>query len=132
MNDCWIINLINVNKDDEQLYELTNDIRIQIENPIIIIRLGKLLLLNNDYCHADYFAPSLAGLHHLLGSMDNKNKNYRAACFQFEESSKLFLSFIPQDNQILSATYNNIESMYYQDDQHDQAIIYYKKALQCQ
>ncbi|CAF0897474.1 unnamed protein product [Adineta steineri] len=148
INDCWIINLINVNKDDEQLYELTNDLRIQIENPIIIIQLGKLLLLNNDYYHADYFArllfkdqslktnptllASLAALHHLLGSMDNKNKNYRAARFQFEESLKIFLSFIPQDNQILSATYNNIGSMFYQDDQHDQAIIYHKKALQCQ
>ncbi|CAF0964856.1 unnamed protein product [Adineta steineri] len=51
---------------------------------------------------------SSAALHHLLGSMDNKNKNNRAARFQFEESLKLFLSFTLEDNQILSATYNNI------------------------
>ncbi|CAF1404379.1 unnamed protein product [Adineta steineri] len=137
-----------VYKDDEQLYELANDIRIKSENPIIIIQFGKLLLLNNDYCHADYLArflfkakslkdnptllASLTALHHSLCSMDNKNKNYGAARFQFEESLKIFLSFILHDNQILSATYNNIGSMYYQDDQHDQAIIYHKKALQCQ
>ncbi|CAF0915368.1 unnamed protein product [Adineta steineri] len=79
---------------------------------------GKLALNNNPTLLA-----SLAALHHLLGSMDNKNKNYRAARFQFEELLKLFLSFTLEDNQILSATYSNIGSMFCQDDQHEQAII---------
>jgi len=146
--NCWIISLINVNKDNQQFKELTNSMREDIQGPVVLIQLGKLLISNNDYLHADYLArllfndnslkdnptllASLAALHHLLGSVDNRLNNYRAARLQFEQSLKIFLTFISEDNQILSATYNNIGSMFYQEDQHDQAIIYHQKALQCQ
>jgi tetratricopeptide (TPR) repeat protein len=146
--NCWIISLININKDNQQFKELTNSMREDIQGPVVLIQLGKLLISNNDYLHADYLArllfndnslkdnptllASLAALHHLLGSVDNRLNNYRAARLQFEQSLKIFLTFISEDNQILSATYNNIGSMFYQEDQHDQAIIYHQKALQCQ
>jgi len=122
--------------------------REDIQGPVILIQLGKLLLSNNDYLHLDYFSrllfndnslkdnptllASLAALHHLLGSIDNKQNNYRSARIQFEQSLKIFLTFLSEDNPILSATYNNIGSMFYQEDQHDQAIIYHQKAIQCQ
>ncbi|CAF1541970.1 unnamed protein product [Rotaria sp. Silwood1] len=144
----WNINLINISTDNEQFKELTKDMREEIEGPVVLIQLGKLLLSNNDYSHVDYLArllfkddslknnstllASLAAIHHLLGSVDNRQNNYRAARLQFEQSLKIFLTFIPEDNQILSATYNNIGSMFYQEDQHEQAIIYHQKALQCQ
>jgi len=144
----WNIHLISISKDNEQFKELTNEMRTEIASPIVIIQLGKLLLSNDDYSHADYFArllfndgslkdnptllAALAAVHHLLGSVDSRKNNYRAARLQFEQSLKIFLTFIPEDNHILSATYNNIGSMFYQDDQHEQAIIYHKKALNCQ
>ncbi|CAF1307620.1 unnamed protein product [Rotaria sordida] len=144
----WTINLAYISTDNEQLKELTKEIREEIESPVVLIQLGKLLLSNNDYSHVDYLArllfndgslkdnltllASLAAVHHLLGSVDNRQNNYRAARLQFEQSLKIFLTFIPEDNQILSATYNNIGSMFYQEDQHEQAIIYHQKALQCQ
>lgn len=145
---CAIIELIHIDQQDEKYQQLTNEMRSDIEGPVVIIQLGKLLLINDRYLHADYLArllfddqsfkdnptllASLAAVHHLLGSQDNKQNNHRAARLQFEQSLKIFLSFVPEDNQILSATYNNIGSMYYQDDEHDQAIIYHQKALQCQ
>ncbi|CAF3354901.1 unnamed protein product [Rotaria socialis] len=147
-NHWWNINLTNMNKDNEQWNELIKEMHEEIDGPIVLIQLGKLLLLNNDYSHADYLArllfydgslkdnstllASLAALHHLLGSFDNRQCNYQPARLQFEQSLKIFLTFIPEDNQILSATYNNIGSMFYQEDQHEQAIIFHQKALQCQ
>ena len=143
-----IISLTILEQEDEKYQELTNEMRSEIEGPVIIIQLGKLLLSNDRYLQADYLArllfddqsfkdnptllASLAAVHHLLGSHDNKQNNHLAARVQFEQSLKIFLTFVPEDNQILSATYNNIGSMYYQDDEHDQAIIYHQKALQCQ
>jgi tetratricopeptide (TPR) repeat protein len=143
-----IINLNIINKDNKQFKQLTNQMREDIQGPNILIQLGKLLISNNNYLYADYLArllfndnslkdnltllASLAALHHLLGSFDNKQNNYRAARIQFEQSLKIFLTFVSEDNQILSATYNNIGSMFYQEDQHDQAIIYHQKAIQCQ
>lgn len=143
-----IISLTMIDKDNAKYQELTNEMRSEVEAPVIIIQLGKLLLINDYYLQADYLArlvfddqsfkdnptllASLAAVHHLLGSHDNKQNNHLAARLQFEQSLKIFLSFVPEDNQILSATYNNIGSMYYQDDEHDQAIIYHQKALQCQ
>lgn len=136
---------IILNQQNEQL---KTEMRNEIQGPVIIIQLSKLLILNNDYLHADYLArllfddnsfkdnptllASLAAVHHLLGSQDNKQNNHRAARLQFEQSLKIFLTFIPEDNQILSATYNNIGSMFYQEDEHDQAINFHQKALQCQ
>lgn len=147
-NHWWNVDITSINKNDELLKDLTNNIRQEIEGPVVLIQLGKLLLLNNDYYQVDYLAnllfndgsiennptllASLAALHHLLGSVDNQRCNYRSARIQFEKSLKIFLSFIPEFNQILSATYNNIGSMFYQEDQHEQAIIYHQKALQCQ
>ena len=143
-----IIRLIQIDKQNEKYQQLTSEMRNDIEGPVVIIQLGKLLLINDRYLQADYLArllfddrsfkdnptllASLAAVHHLLGSQDNKQNNHQAARQQFEQSLKIFLSFVPEDNQILSATYNNIGSMYYQEDQHDQAIIYHQKALQCQ
>lgn len=147
-HNYWIINLTNINNDNEKLNQITKDLRDDIQSPVALIQLGKLLLSNNKYSQVDYLARSLfsdgslkdnptllaalAALHHLLGSVDNRNNNYRAARIQFEQSLKIFLTFIAEDNQILSATYNNIGSMFYQEDQHEQAIIYHQKALQCQ
>ncbi|CAF4398328.1 unnamed protein product [Rotaria sp. Silwood2] len=144
----WNINLTNISRENQQFKEIIKEMREEIEGPVVLIQLGKLLLSNNDYSHVDYLArllfndgslknnptllASLAAVHHLLGSVDNRQNNYRAARLQFEQSLKIFLTFLSEDNQILSATYNNIGSMYYQEDQHEQAIIYHQKALQCQ
>jgi tetratricopeptide (TPR) repeat protein len=147
-NHYWIIHLRNIDQNNKQFQQLTNEMRQHIEGPVVLIQYGKLLISNNYYLEADYLArllfndqslkdnptllASLAALHHLLGSVDNKENNYKSARLQFEQSLKIFLTFIPEDNQILSATYNNIGSMFYQEDEHDQAIIYHQKALQCQ
>ena len=144
----WNVRLLNISQDDQVFKQLTKEIREQIEGHVVLIRLGKLLLFTNDYCHADYLArllfddgslkhspillASLAALHHLLGSVDYQQNRYRIARRQFERALKIFLSFIAEDHPILSTTYNNIGSMFYQEDQHEQAIVYHQKALRCQ
>ncbi|UJR29835.1 hypothetical protein I4U23_017378 [Adineta vaga] len=148
-NSYWNIHLISIDKEvNEEYKDLITKMRTKIESPVILIQFGKLLLANDDYLHADYFArllfndnsmkdnptllAALAAIHHLLGSVDNRRNDHRSARLQFEQSLKIFLSFIPEDHPMLSATYNNIGSMFYQDDEHEQAIIYHQKALQCQ
>ncbi|CAF0960208.1 unnamed protein product [Adineta ricciae] len=148
-NIYWNIHLISIDKEENNEFQkLIKEMKTQIESPATLIQFGKLLLANGDYLHADYFArflfndnslkdnptllAGLAAIHHLLGSVDNRKNNHRAARLQFQQSLQVFLTFIPDDHPMLSATYNNIGSMFYQDDEHEQAIIYHQKALQCQ
>ncbi|CAF1571254.1 unnamed protein product, partial [Adineta ricciae] len=148
-NIYWNIHLISINKEENNEFrELIKEMKSEIESPVNLIQFGKLLLANDDYLHTDYFArllfndnslkdnptllAGLAAIHHLLGSIDNRKNNHRAARLQFQQSLQIFLTFIPDDHPMLSATYNNIGSMFYQDDEHKQAIIYHQKALQCQ
>ena len=147
-NGVHTVNLESVPHDDVHFQELTGSLRESTAAPVVILQLTRLLLAINHYWEADYITEfvyqdksfendgtllaSLAAAHHLLGNINEVKRDFKGARYQFFKSLRAFLLFLPCDQSLLSSSYNNIGSMFYQDDEHECAIKFHQMALQCQ
>jgi tetratricopeptide (TPR) repeat protein len=127
---------------------LIDPLRTVIEAPVVLLQVSKLLLATNRYAECDYLAEllftdqslrgdptllaSLAAVHHLLGNTDDDRGDPRSASKQFFKSIRAFQVFLPPDHPLMSASYNNIGSMYFKENDYDEAIKFHQKALNCQ
>lgn len=144
----WLVNLESVDSNYEHFSQIIEPVRNEIEAPVVLLQLSKLLLATQHYVECDYLAEllfqnqsnetdptllaSLAAVHHLLGNVDDERGDIKAACKQFFKSLRAFQTFLPDEHPLMSASYNNIGSMYFKDNEYDEAIIYHQKALDCQ
>jgi tetratricopeptide (TPR) repeat protein len=144
----WNVNLESVSHTDYQFKQLMEPLRGEIEAPVVLLQIGKLLLATDHYAECDYLAEllfadeslrgdptllaSLAAVHHLLGNSDDEKGHFKAACLQFLKSLRAFQSFLPSDHPLMSASYNNIGSMFFKDNEYNEAITFHQKALDCQ
>ncbi|CAF0820332.1 unnamed protein product [Adineta steineri] len=142
------VNLESVSQDDSHFQRLTEPLRKEITQAVVILQISKLLLETNHYWECDYLTEliyqdksfendgtllaSLAASHHLLGNANVMNKDNEGARYQFFKSLRAFHLFLPPYHSMLSSSYNNIGSMFYQDDHHESAIKFHEIALQCQ
>ncbi|CAF2096993.1 unnamed protein product [Rotaria magnacalcarata] len=147
-NEVHTVNLESVSLDDPHFQQLTESLRKQIKASVVILQLTKLLAETDHYWEGDYLTESiyqdksfegdgtlLAGLaaaHHLLGNVDDAKKDFEAARYQFFKSLRAFQLFLPYNHSLLSSSYNNIGSMFYQDDHHECAVKFHEMALECQ
>lgn len=144
----WNVNLESISHTDSQFKQLTESLRSEIEAPVVLLQLSKLLLATDHYAECDYLAEllftdeslrgdstllaSLAAVHHLLGNVDDEKGNFKSACIQFFKSLRAFQSFLPSDHPLMAASYNNIGSMFFKDNEYNEAITFHQKALDCQ
>lgn len=144
----WNINLESIHYTDQYFKQLTESLRYDIEAPVVLLQISKLLLFTDHYAECDYLAEllftdeslrgdstllaTLAAVHHLLGNKDDEKGNYKAACVQFFKSLRAFQSFLPPDHPLMSASYNNIGSMFFKDNEYNEAVTFHQKALDCQ
>ncbi len=144
----WNVSLQSISHTDHQFKQLTDSLRTFIEAPVVLLQVSKLLLVTNHYAECDYLAEllftdqslrgdptllaSLAAVHHLLGNTDDERGDSRAASQQFFKSIRAFEIFLPPDHPLMSASYNNIGSMYFKENEYDAAIKFHQKALNCQ
>jgi tetratricopeptide (TPR) repeat protein len=148
-NGVHRISLESVPHDDSHFQQLTEPLRKEIQAPVVILQLTKLLLGTNHYWENDYLTEliyhdksfendrtlmaSLAAAHNLLGNSIVTNKrDFEGTRYQFFKSLRAFQLFLPYNHPMLSSTYNNIGSMFYQDDHHEHAIKFHEMALQSQ
>ncbi|CAM4886133.1 unnamed protein product [Rotaria socialis] len=147
-NEVHTVNLESVSLNDSHFQQLTESLRKQIKTSVVILQLAKLLVQTDHYWEGDYLTESiyqdksfegdgtlLAGLaaaHHLLGNVDDAKRDFEAARYQFFKSLRAFQLFLPYNHSLLSSSYNNIGSMFYQDDHHECAIKFHEMALECQ
>lgn len=144
----WNVNLESIRDTNSHFLELTGSLRNTIEAPVVLLQLTKLLLATNHYAECDYLAElvytdgslygdptllaSLAAVHHLLGNVDDEKEDPIAARKQFFKSLRAFQTFLPVNHPMMSASYNNIGSMYFKENEYDEAIKYHQQALECQ
>jgi tetratricopeptide (TPR) repeat protein len=144
----WNVNLESVSHTDDQFKMLTEPLRREIKAPVVLLQVTKLLLATNHYAECDYLAEllftdeslrgdptllaSLAAVHHLLGNADDERGDAKAARAQFFKSLRAFQLFLSVEHPLMSASYNNIGSMYFKDNDYDEAIAFHQKALDCQ
>ncbi|UJR17089.1 hypothetical protein I4U23_003986 [Adineta vaga] len=147
-NDTHIINLESIPPNDTHFQQLTSSLRKEIEAPVVILQMSKLLLETNHYWECDYLTESiyqdksfnedgtllasLAAAHHQLGNINVKQKDNEGARYQFFKSIRAFQIIVSPFSSMLSSSYNNIGSMFFQDDQNENAIEFHQMALQCQ
>lgn len=147
-NGIYTVNLESIANSDSRFRELTESLRQTIKAPVIILQLAKLLLPTGHYREVDYLTEliyqdksfennttlltSLAAVHHLLGNVNESNRNFGAARYQYFKSLRAFQLFLPYNHPMLSSSYNNIGSMFYQEDHSEYAIKFHEMALECQ
>jgi tetratricopeptide (TPR) repeat protein len=147
-NEVHIVNLESVPHDDSHFQQLTESLRKEIKAPVVILQLTKLLLETDHYWESDYLTEliyqdksfegdgtllaSLAAAHHLLGNVDETKRDFEAARYQFFKSLRVFHLFLAYYHPLLSSSYNNIGSMFLQDNHHECAIKFHEMALECQ
>ena len=144
----WNVNLESIRDTDPHFQELTGFLRNTIEAPVVLLQLTKLLLATNRYAECDYLAElvytdgslycdptllaSLAAVHHLLGNVDDEKEDPVAARKQFFKSLRAFQTFLSPNHPMMSASYNNIGSMYFKENEYNEAIKFHQQALECQ
>ena len=144
----WNVNLESISDTDHHFQQLTKSLRSTIEAPVVLLQLTKLLLATNHYAECDYLAElvyadqslygdptllaSLAAVHHLLGNVDDEKDDPVTARRQFFKSLRAFQAFLPANHPMMSASYNNIGSMYFKENEYDEAIQFHQQALECQ
>jgi tetratricopeptide (TPR) repeat protein len=147
-NGIHTVNLESIPHDDSHFQQLTESLRKEIQAPVVILQLTKLLLAIDHYWEVDYLTEliyqdrsfegdgtllaSLAAAHCLLGNINENKNEFEAARYQFFKSLRAFQLFLPYNHPLLSSSYNNIGSMFFQDDHHEYAIKFHEMALECQ
>ena len=147
-NGVQTVKLETVPDNDAHFQQLTESLRKKTKAPVVILQLTKLFIETDHYWEGDYITESiyqdksfegdntllasLATAHRLLGNADEVKRDFEAARYQFCKSIRAFRLFLPSTHSMLSSSYNNIGSMFYQQDQHERAIQFHEMALQCQ
>lgn len=142
------IHLQTISQDDNHFQQLTSSLRQNIKQSVVILQLTKLLVKTNHYDEADYLTESiyqdksfhhdgtllaaLAAAHQLLANTYEENKDFEIARYQYFKSLRAFLVFLPYNHYLMSSTYNNTGSMFYQNDIYEEAIKFHQMALDCQ
>ena len=142
------VELQSVSPDDAHFQRLTESLRKETEANVVILRSTRLLIKTDHYWEADYLVESiyqdrsfendatllnsLAAAHHLLGNVNEGNRDFEGARRQLFKSIRAFRLFAPPTDAVLSASYNNSGSMFYQEDLNEQALKFHQMALQCQ
>ncbi|CAF1140896.1 unnamed protein product [Adineta ricciae] len=148
LDDRHTISLESISRDDAQFQQITQPLREQIATSVMLLQLTRLLLAMNHYAQCDYLTEliyqdkslennrtllaSLAAAHHMIGSVDASQRDFATARYQFFKSVRAFQQFLSPTHRMLSATYNNIGSMFNQDNRRDLALHFYEIAVECQ
>lgn len=147
-NRVCTVNLECVPHSDSHFQQLTATLREATKAPVVILQLMRLFLQTDHYSDGVYLTDivyqdksfendgtllaSLASAHHLLGNVAETARNFEEARSHFFKSLRAFQLFLPVDHPMLSSSYNNIGSMFYQEDHHEDAIRFHELALHCQ
>lgn len=147
-NRVYTVNLESIPHDDSHFQQLTATLRQGTKAPVVILQLTRLFLKTDHYSDGVYLTDlvyqdksfendgtlltSLASAHHLLGNVAETARDFEGARSNFFKSLRAFQLFLPADHPMLSSSYNNIGSMFYQENHHEHAIRFHEMALHCQ
>ena len=142
------IQLQSVSHNDSHFEQLTNTMRKETKANVVILQLTRLSLQTDHYLENDHLLESiyqdrsfesdatllasLAAAHRLMGNVNEAMRDFSGARRHFFKSIRAFLLCLPYNHAMLSSTYNNSGSMYYQENDHEEAIKFHQMALQCQ
>lgn len=138
----WQIDLIQTEDNDQQLNELTQSIRDDIQGANEWSKLANILIKIGKYDKADQLYLFLLQqakydrekihLYHQLGWSKKNQKLYEEAIHFYEQSILIKEKSLPSNHHSFIASYNDLGSVYEKMEQYVQALLYYEKALDVQ
>ena len=127
---------------------LTESLRDAVRAPLPLVSMLKLMKQREFSTYIEYFCSmlmddpqavgdstanlTLGGALHFLGSYYYEKKQYDQALTHLQNSLKIYLRVLPDDDIKLTPTYNNIGSIYHKQGLNKQALEYHRKAFDIQ
>ena len=127
---------------------LTKDLRDAVRALFPLVRMAKLMKQREFMGYTEYFCSmliddqqtledktatlTLGGLLHSLGTFYYERKLYEQALNHLQNSLKVYLRFLPENDVRLTPTYNNIGSIYHKQDLYEKSLEYHQKAYEIQ
>ncbi|CAF0777012.1 unnamed protein product [Adineta steineri] len=137
----WIINLILTKDDDVQLMCLTRHMRKMTQQPTAIHRLGSLMIKMGEFNKAKEIYTTLlertsdndrqqrAQVYHQLGFINAAGGELTSALSHYQQSLKIYLTYMASDDPQLSPTFSNTGSVFKQQGDLERALQYFEHAL---
>jgi len=127
---------------------VTKSLRDAVHAPFPLVRMVKLMKQTELTGYIEYFCSmliddpqvvedettnlTLGGLLCSLGTYYYERKQYEQALNHLQNSLKVYLRVLPDDDVRLTPTYNNIGSIYHKQGLDEQALKYHRKAYEIQ
>ncbi|CAF0946802.1 unnamed protein product [Adineta ricciae] len=138
----WEVQLALTSDNDEQLRQVTEQMKIEIEGGSDWHRLGHLMAKMDNFDKAEEIYSTLleaadktklqelAPLYHQLGYVKKKKGDYAKALFYYRKSLELKQTYLPPDAPELSVTYSNIGATLLEQRNLDEALGNFQRALE--
>ena len=143
--NLYRVQLTLTDETDQQLAQYFKRTRDKTRTFHSFLSLLRLMDALSQYGSIDQFAeifredislstnPNLvAAIHHTFASIYQARQQYVKALDHYQQSLRIYLDSLPDDDQQLSPTYNNIGTVYMAQANYNKALEYQKKAVTCQ
>ncbi|CAF3923871.1 unnamed protein product [Rotaria sordida] len=139
-NQLWYVNLASTSNNDKQLNVLIERIRIEIEGPSALYRLGSLMIKLGEFDKAEKVFRTLlyqrttdelqkGNIYYQLGQINDNQRKPNKALKNYHDALTIYSKNLPVDHSNIATCYNNIGLVYDNINDHSEALKFYEKAL---
>jgi tetratricopeptide (TPR) repeat protein len=140
-NRLWEVNLTLTSDNDQQLTQLTQQMRKETRASTGLRRMGRLMIIMGQFNKAEEIyllllqttsdddREDLALIHHQLGCVSDQKSDLSNALSHYKQSLDHDLTYLSSDDPQLSSTYCNIGTILYQQGDLDDALRHFQRAL---
>ncbi|CAF4926995.1 unnamed protein product [Rotaria sp. Silwood1] len=140
-NRLWYVNLTSTSNSDKQLNALIERIRIEIEGPSALYRLGSLMIKLGEFDKAEEVFRTLlrqrttdefqkGNIYYQLGQINDNQRKPDKALKNYHDALEIYSKNLPADHSNIATCYNNIGLVYDNINDHSEALKFYEKALE--
>jgi tetratricopeptide (TPR) repeat protein len=138
-NRVWHVHLTLTSDSDQQLNSLIERMRVEIEGPSPLYRLGALMIKVGEFIKAEEIYKALqerttdelenANLYYQLGYINDNKGNYDKALTFYQRALTSYLKHYSPEHPNVATCYNNIGLVYDNKNDYRQALSFYEKAF---
>ena len=135
----WHIHLKLTSENDDQLNKLIERMRVEIQGPTALYRLGVLLIKLGEFIKAEEVFDTLlkrtsnplerAQIHYQLGYINDNLGHYDKSLHFYQSALNVYSEHLSPDHQNIASCFNNMGLVYDNKKDYSNALSFYQKAL---
>lgn len=135
----WHVHLKLTSESDQQLNKLIERMRVEIQGPTALYRLGVLLIKLGEFTKAEEVFDALlkrtsnpldrAQIHYQLGYINDNLGHYDKSLHFYQSALNVYTERLSPDHQNIASCFNNIGLVYDNKKDYSNALAFYQKAL---